>query len=136
MLALAAILTLLGPLGAKWLGMRFGRAMPLCLSIIAMIIGALLLTQLPIPWMYAAGTAVLPPLGLFSAPYIMAILATLDSKGRAAAASSAFVGIGDTIGPSLGGFVLRGEGYQPLGWAASVLFGIALVLAYGVARRS
>jgi len=134
-LGLTALLTMVGPIAARLLGMRWGKSLPICLSYAFLAAGGLLLANAATPGVYAAGSILMPVSGLFGSPYTMSILAWLDRKGRVAAAAPAFIGLGDTLGPMMGSFVLDGNGYQNLGWLTLVIFILSFALIIGTARR-
>ena len=129
-LALVALISITGPLLAKKLGMRLGPMIPIYLALGLMILAALMLGYAGSPWMYVGGSIILPTLGLFANPYAMALLASLDPRGRAAAAAPAFIGAGDTFGPLAGSFLTNAQGYIGLGWCAAIMLILSAVFFY------
>lgn len=134
-LGLTAVLTMVGPIAARLLGMRWGKSLPICLSFAFLGAGGLLLAHAESAVVYGIGSIMMPVSGLFGSPYTMSILALLDRRGRVAAAAPAFIGLGDSLGPLAGSFVLTGDGYRNLGWLTLCLFGLSLALILKTARR-
>lgn len=135
-LGFTALFTMVGPIIARMLGMRWGKTLPICISYAFLAAGGLLLANAKSPVIYGMGTLIMPIAGLFGSPYIMSILAWLDSRGRVAAAAPAFIGLGDTLGPTIGSLTLQGAGYQNLGWLTLAIFCLSLILIFKTARKA
>jgi predicted MFS family arabinose efflux permease len=75
---------------------------------------------------YAAASAVLSAVMIFSHTFAFGLLARLDGSGRAMAATPAMLMIGAAIGPILGGTLVKAFGYGSLGAAALVIAGVAV----------
>ncbi len=95
----------------------------------------LLITQSASFAPYAAGTAVLPAIIVFTHTFAFGLLAALDPTGRAVAATPAMLMIGAAIGPILGGTLVKSAGYGSLGIAAVVVASLAVASFSRVSRQ-
>ena len=73
--------------------------------------------------------------GLFLLPYIMGLLGYVDPSGKLSASSSAFMTLGGSLGPFVGGWVIELAGYPTLAFTAWLLFGLVLVAMLPLALR-
>jgi predicted MFS family arabinose efflux permease len=100
-LALSTLLLLAGAGGAAWAGDRFGQA-PTLLTLIALnLFSILIIGTVKIPAIYLAANLLQSLTNLSSLVYQLGLSANLDRFGRAVAAGTAMVTLGNGVGPSL-----------------------------------
>lgn len=87
----------------------------------------LLITQGGVFALYAGAVALLIGVVVFTHTFLFGVLARLDPSGRAVAATPAMLMIGSSIGPLLGGTIVKGAGYAALGYAVTVVATCALL---------
>lgn len=76
---------------------------------------------------YAAATAILVSVLIFTHTFAFGAIAALDPSGRAAAATPATLMTGAAIGPLFGGTLVKSAGYGSIGIAAVVLATLAVI---------
>lgn len=134
-LAVGAVLNLLGPLGANRIGLRYGRAFPLLLGYSCLVFSILAIALGLGAYWFTAGSIGLNLSMLFLVPFLLGALAQLDSTGRSASAGPAFFTIGGSLGPMLGGFVIALAGFPALGLISVATVITALLLALTAGTR-
>jgi predicted MFS family arabinose efflux permease len=126
----AFVLSIAATLVAYWLGNRWGRMAPLCLSGALLCGVALVLGNAPTPLTYRIICYVFYFVFVFVVNYSSALLASLDVRGRIAAATPALRMLGTAIGPGLASFLLAGRGFSGVGWLACCFYAAATVLFF------
>jgi len=122
------LLTIVGPLGAGFVGARFGSSRPALLLIILMSLSALVLTIGATPLGFLVSVPLLVLLPPTMMPSFLGGLATLDPSGRLAGAHPAFVTMGAALGPVVSGAVADTGGFGAVGWYTAAIFGLGLGL--------
>jgi predicted MFS family arabinose efflux permease len=118
---------------AALIGDRWGRVLPLAISMLLAFVGVAVLTFGHDVYAYAAGA--LLTYGTLSLPlsYQMGLISSADATGRVASLIPAALSLGGTIAPAVAGSLLKGASYTPLYvmTAMTMLLGLAafLVLA-------
>ncbi|MDY6995413.1 MAG: MFS transporter [Actinomycetota bacterium] len=120
---------------AGWLGDRFGRRRVYCISLVATAccaVGAATAPTLPIlvAWRSAGGVAVAA-----LSPPVMGLIAWMfrgDRRGRAMGAWASVNGLGQAIGPTLGGVIAGTWGWR---WVFVPLVPVALAGLIGTLRH-
>ncbi|HEY8353191.1 MAG TPA: MFS transporter [Sphingomonadales bacterium] len=139
-LSVAAFLTIGGPTLARVIDTRFGHTRPILAGVALLIATALALIYLPSAMVYSAMVPSFLILSLFIVPYVMGILSLADPAGRLAAASSAAMTAGGSLGALAGGWTIRELGYEGLAYTACghflVVIAITLVVAGHMRRRA
>jgi hypothetical protein len=130
LLAAVPWLAMLGPIAAHTLGERAGLLWPLLFGLVLLVIDCLLLVDMHSAVLFCLSAATLQLTLLFCVPYAIAFLGRLDLSGRFAAAAPAFMMIGGSLSPMLGGkFVGMGRFHLlSLIAALCVSAGVALFL--------
>lgn len=127
-LAMALALSILGALGASWLGDRWGRRIPLVLAIVAQLISLALLMRTDTT-SYSIGAVVYSLAWAFAVPYLYSLVAGLDESGRLIVLAPAAQAVGAAVGPAVAASLLDGVAYAPVGAvAAAALAGSMLCL--------
>jgi predicted MFS family arabinose efflux permease len=132
LISAAAVVALVGPLLAQWLGTRFGRVLPLSFACCIVGAGGWLATHGTTALPYIIGFAASSTAMMFGHPYFMGLAVEIDPLGRVAAAARGFNGLGSTLAPAVAGGVLTATGsYRGIGWASvlAAALSLALVLA-------
>ncbi len=128
LLALVPPLAMLGPLASHVLGERVGLLWPLLLSLAVLATDALLLVDAGSPFFFCLYSSVLNVAILFFVPYAIALLGRIDASGRFAGAAPAFMMIGGSISPTLGGKVIESAHFPALAWVAVSCITVSIVL--------
>lgn len=134
-LSVAAFVTIGGPFLARLIDTRFGHIGPIAVAMAIKLIVILLLVYTSLPWLYAVLVPTFLFLALFMLPYFMGILSSADPAGRLAAAASAAMTMGSSLGALFGGWTADSTGYLGLGWMAAAYLGLAFLLIILVARQ-
>lgn len=127
-LAVALALSVLGALGASWLGDRWGRRGPLMLAIVAQLISLVLLMRTDAT-SYSIGAVVYSLAWAFAVPYLYSLVASLDESGRLIVLAPAAQAVGAALGPAVAASLLGGAAYAPVtAVAAAALVGSMVCL--------
>lgn len=122
-LALALALSVLGALGASFLGDRWGRRLPAMLAIAAQLISLVLLMRTDAT-SYSIGAVVYSFAWAFAVPYLYSLVASLDDSGRSIVLAPAAQAVGAALGPAVAASLLNGAAYAPVSAvAAAALIG-------------
>lgn len=134
-LAVAALITLVGPAAAHTLNTRAGYIKPVLIGVgvkivIAAILGTVtsaLVFILVVPFFNAAM--------LFAVPFLQALMSLADLKGRFAAAAGASMTLGAALGSYIGGVTVTHLGLSYVGTVAIAMLCVVVVLALLSVRR-
>ena len=124
---------------AALIGDRWGRVLPLAVSMLLAVAGVAALTWGHDAYAYTAGA--LLTYGTLNVPlsYQMGLIASADATGRVASLIPAALALGGTIAPAVAGSLHTDASYTPLYsfTAATMIVGLAafLVLAHQLLRR-
>ena len=120
---------------ATWLQ---ARCSPLVVGTIGPVIQAalaLLLSSATTFEFYAAGTVLYTATTIFTHTFLFGLISSLDRSGRAVAGTPAMLMLGSCTGPALGGVVIQMLGYQGLGWVASGVAVLAVLVMLMAGNR-
>jgi predicted MFS family arabinose efflux permease len=134
-LSVGAVLSILGPLSSQVLEIKRGATLPIIGGIVSLAVTAGLLCFVSAPVAYYLATPLFSMSGLFLMPYIAGLLGYVDPSGKLAASSSAFMTLGGSLGPFIGGWVIEFAGYPTLAFAVWALFGLVLVVMLPLAFK-
>ncbi|MBY8825004.1 MFS transporter [Sphingomonas colocasiae] len=132
-LSLSAFLTIAGPSLVRLLDTRLGYGAPMIAAIVLKIGAVLAIGYLVSPRAFMLAVPAFMLLSLFITPYVMGILSLADPAGRLAAASSAAMTAGSSIGAWIGGASLEAAGWPGLTWASLFHFLLFTLIIIGVA---
>lgn len=135
-LAMGAFINLLAPIAAERFGSGRERRVPLAVGYAGLVASVLLVTLGLGRAHFLVGAIGLNLSLMFVTPFLLGILAELDSSGRTAAAGPAFFTIGGAFGPALGGVLIATGGMPRLGIVLAVIATTALLLASLAISRS
>jgi predicted MFS family arabinose efflux permease len=76
---------------------------------------------------YAIGACLFAAVMIFTHTFAFGLLAKLDKTGRSLAATPAMLGVGATIGPILGGTMVKFYGYPSLSYVAIVVAALSVI---------
>lgn len=128
-LALAAIISLSGPVLASLISTRFGRLPPLILAVILNAIGVWVTTHTSSVTWFIASITLSTIMLTFAQPYFLGLAAHLVSSGRLSSAARGASTLGNTITPGVSALILlMGGSYGTIGLVAAVLSAIAVLL--------
>ncbi len=127
-LSLAAFITIAGPSLARVIDNRFGYTAPILTAMSIKVVATFALVFVTIGWVYATLVPVFLLVSLFMLPYFMGILSLADPAGRLAAAASAAMTMGSSLGSLFGGWTADAWDYEGLAWLAIGNFSIVIVL--------
>jgi MFS family permease len=129
----ATVVGLIAALLASWVGVRWGRILPIFAATALLVVGLLLLAFGGARF-FGLVTAIFMGAWMFNVPYYLATLAAADPSGRAVAFSMSLQFCGMSLGPLIGPRIngsLDGNGAV---WLACAMLTIAVVLI--LARES
>lgn len=131
-IAVSAAGGVVGGLGASWLDLRRGRALPVSISCSGLVVTMLLLmTNSPSYSLYAICCLAVYGLWSFVLPFLLGALAELERSGRGLSLGCTAQGAGFMVGPFLASMLLYVGGYDTvLTFAASSIvfcFGLFLL---------
>jgi len=106
-----AILGLLGAVFASTIGLRFGRSIPIVVGLVVTTSGMMLILYLSTKTSFIASRCAWTFGEYFYAPIYVGIIAAMDPKGRLNSLSVALGALGESVGPSLSGFIIEFTGY-------------------------
>jgi predicted MFS family arabinose efflux permease len=118
-LAMALALSILGALGASFLGDRWGRRVPLMLAFVAQLISVVLLMRTDAT-SYSIGAVVYSLAWAFAVPYLYSFVAGLDESGRLIVLAPAAQAVGAALGPAVAASLLSGAAYAPVCAVAAI----------------
>lgn len=132
-LSISAFLTIGGPTLARLIDTRWGYVRPIVTATVIKTVVVMLLVYLSVAWIYMTMVPVFLIMALFIVPYIMGILSLADPAGRLAAASSAAMTAGSSLGALIGGWTADRVGFEGLSWVAAGHFVVVIILMLSIA---
>ncbi|BAV63080.1 MFS transporter [Sphingobium cloacae] len=132
-LSLSAFLTVAGPSLVRLLDTRLGYGVPMVGAILLKILAVFAIGYLVSDRAFMLAVPAFMLLSLFITPYVMGILSLADPAGRLAAASSAAMTAGSSMGAWIGGATLQAMGWNGLTWASFLHFLVFTLIILGVA---
>ncbi|HEY0316636.1 MAG TPA: MFS transporter [Sphingomonas sp.] len=132
-LSLSAFLTIAGPGLARAIDTRLGYGVPMIVAILLKIAAMLVIGYIATATAFSFAVPAFMLLSLFITPYVMGMLSLADPAGRLAAASSAAMTAGASLGSWLGGVTLQAAGPVGLSWGAVIHFLLFTVIILGIA---
>lgn len=132
-LSLSAFLTIAGPSLVRLLDTRLGYGVPMIGAILLKIVAVFVIGYVVSDRAFMIAVPAFMLLSLFITPYVMGILSLADPAGRLAAASSAAMTAGGSIGAWIGGASLQALSWPGLTWASFVHFLLFTLIILGVA---
>jgi predicted MFS family arabinose efflux permease len=124
-LSISLALSLLGSLGASWLGVRYGRTLPLVATVVGQVFALVVLVGGISPGTFGLGVTVFNVLLSFGVTYLMGSVASRDPSGRLVVLIPVFQAAGLATGPPLASMFLGSGSYAPV----NVVSGVCLVLS-------
>ncbi|WP_157219957.1 MFS transporter [Flavisphingomonas formosensis] len=132
-LSLSAFLTIAGPGLARAIDTRLGYGVPMLTAVALKIATVLVIGYVATATSFTLAVPAFMLLSLFITPYVMGVLSLADPAGRLAAASSAAMTAGSSLGAWLGGVAITAAGPLGLSWGATAHFVIFTLIVLGVA---
>jgi DHA1 family inner membrane transport protein len=132
-LSLGSFLSVVAPSLARAIDTRLGYGVPMLVATILKIASTLVIALIASPLAYSIAVPAFILLSLFITPYVLGILALADPEGRLAAASSAAMTAGGSLGALLGGISIDKTGNAGLGWWAAAHFLLFTILVIAIA---
>lgn len=128
LLAAAQFFGVLGAMVPVFLGVRFGRALPIAFSLLVSMSCLVVLLVLEGKLVYGLAIQLYMFVWLLFFPYLMGIVSKLDPVGRLAGVSYALQSIGFAIGPALAATLIPAGGYAALFYLGIICYFITLIL--------
>ncbi len=125
-LAFSQFLGILGALTAALVGSRYGRAVPLALSLVAGIVPLGFLFGGTAALTYGAAVGVYNYAWNLTHPLLLAAMASFDRHGRVVVYAVAMQMLGLAIGPALAAALIVDDAYGPVLWLGMSLFALCL----------
>jgi MFS family permease len=136
-IAVATISSLIGCGLAGWVGVRFGRLIPMLGGVIVVTVALVGLSNARNAATFWLSTSVQMIGDYFLMPYFQGYAAEEDPTGRGVAAVNAAIPLSYAVGPFLGGIVAEQLGFSVMGWLAvavnTIVLGMILCLRPGFA---
>ena len=132
-LSLSAFLTIAGPGLVRLLDTRLGYGVPMIGAILLKVVTVFVIGFVISERAFMLAVPAFMLLSLFITPYVMGMLSLADPAGRLAAASSAAMTAGSSVGAWVGGASLQALGYSGLTWTAFIHFLVFTLIILGVA---
>ena len=134
-LSLTIITGISGAMGAAWLGDRIGKVLPHFVGAAGTALTIVLLSGQPELVRFSAAIICLTFSLNFWLAYMLGGVGAIDTSGRFAVLTTAALGIGAMLGPSIGGALITDTEFTPLFGFAAVCIATGLALIVGVLRR-
>jgi MFS transporter, DHA1 family, inner membrane transport protein len=134
-LSAGAMLTVFGPLTSHLLEIKRGATLPVVSGLAVLAVAGVLLCLGTSSTLYVAAVLLFSLTALFVLPYIMGLLGYADPGGKLTAGASAFMTLGGSIGPLVGGTVIEGSGYSALAVTAALLVCVVIALILPLSLR-
>jgi DHA1 family inner membrane transport protein len=128
-LAVGLITSGIGPMGSAFLGDKFGRVVPIALSMLIALATLLLLSASSSTAAYALVLTLLPLSYYFALTFMFSVVADADSNGRIAGLMSFALAVGAGGGPAIFGMVKADDGPVLLVMSLLMLVGTAMMVA-------
>jgi hypothetical protein len=126
----AFVFSIAGALVAYWLGTRWGRMIPLCVSGSILCFVALVLGNGPAPSIFRLTCYVFYFVFIFVVNYSSSLMAALDVHGRIATATPALRMLGTAIGPAVASTLLSQRDFSGVGWFSCSFYAVATILFF------
>jgi len=129
---------LFGAMGAGLagaIGRRLGHRMAQLISFAGAIAATLIMVYGSDLGAYAATACLLMLVWFFGLTYLLAMAAEMDPGGRLPGLANAAIFVGQGLGPAIGAATVRAGNFRNVGWAAAVVYAIALLVAIVVTAR-
>lgn len=123
-IALANMVSILGPILAIWWGDRFNRLVPLFLAVFCNVAGMLLLWNGGGMWLYPIGASLFFISWMLGLPYLYASVATLDASRTIMPIAAVVLVIGSSMAPAVAGLFVTDNSLNGVN-----LYGIICILA-------
>ena len=121
-LGIATIAGIAGSGAAAWMGIRWGRRLPLFFGIGASTVAMVMITAIYEPVSFTVNQVLWGVAYAFMTPYMMGLAATLDSLGRWTATASGVMMGASALGPIMGGTLIN--------WGLALASGLSGILTF------
>lgn len=132
--SLTIITGISGAMGAAWLGDRFGKVLPHFVGALGTALTITLLSNQPDLLRFSAAIVCLTLSLNFWLAYMLGAVGAIDTSGRFAVLTTAALGIGAMLGPSIGGVLITDSGFAPMFGFAAICVVAGLGMIVGVLR--
>ncbi len=130
-LGLSAVAGIAGASLAGWLGVRYGRLIPMATGILLSGLSCLTLGTFLGDFVYITTLLIYGFTFMFTVAYVFGLAAALDPLGRLAVGTAGFINVSYAAGPAIFGYLSIDFSYTHLGLATLVL----CILAAGLVTR-
>ena len=134
-LAAGGFLGIAGALLAALVGIRFGRLAPVTAAIVVQLLSGWVITTFRQPEAYVAMQLMLSLSFWFAITYTLGLGAAIDPGGSVSASLGGVILLGSSVGPWIGGAVIKDQGYAALGLTCAILSALALATFFVAERR-
>jgi predicted MFS family arabinose efflux permease len=125
----------LGSFAAAAVGEAKGRVLPQVASFGLSIAAVLFLVYGQGTTAFVASSSLIVLTWFFGMPYILGLMSLLDRSGRLSVLGGAAWPIGGAVGSAISAALVSSGGYATMGWFASGVYLLALILVFPVARH-
>ncbi|PHS21117.1 MAG: hypothetical protein COA85_13340 [Robiginitomaculum sp.] len=134
-LVIGQFLSLLAPIAAVRVSIKFGRLTAITIGV-AIYIVILICTSMPVsPVLYPFASLSFQFGTLFVVTSFFGYLAKMDASGKAISSAPAAINIGCALGPGLAGWLIINGGYTQMGYGLILFFVAGLLLTVIAIRR-
>ncbi len=134
-LSTALLFGLLGTIIIGWMGVRFGRAIPLIGSLVGLCVVALFMAHVSDAATFIKITYFFYFVFIFTVTYSSGLLAAIDPTGAVVSAAPGARSMGNVVGPIVASFAVLPGHYTYLGWTAFVFYAISMLLFLPLALK-
>ena len=127
-LAFVSLVGSLGGVAANWLGLRWGRALPLVGGLVGVGLASMWLLDIAAAWQFWAAFTLWIALYIFVNAYLFGLAVAADASGRLASATGAALILANAGGTWAVGWVAARTGAASWGWVALGACGAAALL--------
>jgi predicted MFS family arabinose efflux permease len=120
---------------AGMLGQRIGHRTAQLLGFTGSLVATLLMVYGDNVAVYALTACVTMLVWFFGLTYLLTLSAEMDTTGRLPGLANASVFMGQALGPAIGAFAVGAGSFRNVGWAAALVYAIALALSVVVTSR-
>lgn len=118
-----------GAFTAAMLGIRYGRSLPLAVTIVLIIVSILLMLPAPAALVFTLLVCLFYYNQCLSHPYLLGSMASFDRSGKLVAYAATLTSLGYAFGSYIAASIIPGDGtYDEVIWMAALFFAVSLVL--------
>lgn len=131
---IAALIQIPAAVFTNWMGNRAGAFKPIYWGLVILIGTALGMYEGWSRWGFFVALSLMNAGVVIANPYILAVLAEMDETGESAALAGSITNFGLAMGPALASIVFGFGGVRPVGWLATGLLVLAILMVWAASH--